>query len=303
MPQSKLHLKLLQATKVIIALVKEKKQLTAQLKEVTASLDRRKTPPIINPSSKLPSSNAAAAVQHRVQQCDKCIQTVRDSPRSHGQWTSQKSVESSSIDQGSSIGQHGSRDTCTPSVRNKPQVTPTSPRNATHEHQIHHQQQISPKFNSHLSVHKEPPHPSGRTTTLPQDEQQLDVSLASLKFTDSSLGDSSLHQVLQMVERELSSSDNDRDIPTSTVRHSTPEPPALTLTEPPADLQQPLQEVCKDNGRSLELVGNKMVPRVHSQLSKKNKPPQKTTQTTTGRSRMQNRTSVKPRVRNYNIRD
>ena len=62
-PQSKLHLKLLQATKVIITLVKEKKQLTAQLKEVSASLDKRKTPPI----SKL-SSSAAAVQQQRQEQ-------------------------------------------------------------------------------------------------------------------------------------------------------------------------------------------------------------------------------------------
>ena len=281
-PQSKLHLKLLQATKVIIALVKEKKQLTAQLKEVTASLDKRKTPPI-NPISKLSGAN----VQHRVQQCDKCIQTARDSPRGHVQWTSQKSSESNDIDQGSRVDQPGSK--ATPSLRNKPTVTRLSPRNTTHEHQLHYHEQISPKFNNHHSVHEEA-HPTAHA--LPQNEQQLDMSLASLKFTDSSLGESSLHQVLQMVERELSSSDNDRDIP---MRHSTPEPPA-----PAAVHHQLLQEVCKDDGRSLELVGSKVVPRLHAQ-SKKNKQAQTKAQTATFRTH--NRTSVKPRVRNYNIRD
>ena len=253
-PQSKLHLKLLQATKVIIALVKEKKQLTAQLKEVTASLDRRKTPPI----SKLSSSNGAT-VQHRVQQCDKCIQTARDSPRGHVQWTSQKSLESN-IDQGSRVGQPGSK--ATPNLRNKPKVTPLSPRNAAHGHQVHHHEQISP--NNHHSDHEEA-HQTAHT--LPQDEQhQLDMSLASLKFTDSSLGESSLHQVLQMVERELSSSDNDRDVP---MRHSTPEPPAPE----PADHHQLLQKVynSQDNGRSLELVGSKVVPCIHVQSKKNNR--------------------------------
>ena len=275
-PQSKLHLKLLQATKVIIALVKEKKQLTAQLKEVSASLDRRKTPPISKPSS------SAAAVQQRVQQCDKCIQTARDSPRNHVQWTSQKSLESS-IYQGSRMGQPDSKAT-PPSLRNKPKVTPLSPKNAIHDHQTHH------------SIHK----PSGHIQSQ-QNEQQLDVdvSLTSLKFTDSSLGESSLHQVLQMVERELSSSDNDRDVPTAgTVRHSTPEPPADHQPSPPPPQ---LQEFCKDNdGRSLELVGSKVVPRVHTQ-SKKNRQPR--TMTLTSRSRTQNRGTVQPRVRNYNIRD
>lgn len=294
-PQSKLHLKLLQATKVIIALVKEKKQLTARLKEVTANLDRRKTPPI-SLTNKLSSS--------RVQQCDKCIQTMRDSPRTSGhvQWTSLES----SLDPGSRSGQPGSN-TAMSSLRSRPKVAPLSPRNAAHEHQIHHrqQQQFSPS-NNH-SVHKEL-HPPAAGHALPQqDEQQLDVSLASLKFTDSSLGESSLHQVLQMVERELSLSDNDRDVPTATVRHSTSEPLSLAPRdhEPVTDdqhQQSTLQEFCEDNGRSLELVGNKVVPHVHVHIqSKKNQPPQRMAQT--ARSRTQKRTSAKPRVRNYNIRD
>ena len=275
-PQSKLHLKLLQATKVIIALVKEKKQLTAQLKEVSASLDRRKTLPI----SKLSSS--AATVQQRVQRCDKCIQTVRENPRNHVQWTSQKSLESS-IDRGFRVGQPDSKAT-PPSLRNKPKATPLSPRNVIHDHQT-----------PHHSIHK----PSGHIQPQQNEQQQLDVdvSLTSLKFTDSSLGESSLHQVLQMVERELSSSDNDRDVPANTVRHSTPEPPADHQPSPPPQLQ----EFCKDNdGRSLELVGSKVVPRVHAQ-SKKNRQPRTIAQT--ARSRTQNRGSVQPRVRNYNIRD
>jgi hypothetical protein len=282
-PQSKLHFKLLQATKVIIALVKEKKQLTVQLKEVTASLDRRKTPPI-NKLSSSNSASAAAAVQHRVQQRDKCIQTASNSPHSHIQWTSPKLLESI-IDQKSGIGQSGSKPT-PPSSRNEPKLTPLSSRNATHEHQIHHH-----------SIHKELQPPDH---ALPQQEEQqqldVDVSLASLKFTDSSLSESSLRQVLQMVERELSSSDNDGNIPTQgTVRHSTPEPPA---DHQPSSVT--LQEFCPDNGRPLELVGSKVVPRVHTQ-SKKNRQPRTMAQTT--RSRTQNRTSVQPRVRNYNTRD
>ena len=274
MPQSKLHLKLLQATKVIIALVKEKKQLTAQLKEATTSLDRRKTPPI-NPINK----------QHRVQQCDKCIQTTRDSPRGHVQWTSQKSLESS-IDQISKGDQSGSK--ATPSLSSGPNMTPLNPRSSHKSPQKQSRHEWTSPNNQH-SIHDEA-RSSGQI--LPQDEQQPDISLASLKLTDSSLGESSLHQVLQMVERELSSSDNDRDVP---MRHSTPEPPALESVH-----HQPLQEYREDDGRALELVGSKVVPRVHVQ-AKKHRQPQTVPQTS--RSRTQNRTSIKPRVRNYNIRD
>lgn len=274
-PQSKLHLKLLQATKVIIALVKEKKQLTAQLNEATANLDRRKTLPI-NPIRK----------QDRVQQCDKCVQTARDSPHGHVQWTSQKSLESS-INQRSKVGQSGSK--ATPSLSSGPNMTPLGPKNgqkSPQEH-THHHEQTSPPNN------QQPIHDNTRFSgqILPRDEQQIDVSLASLKFTDSSLGESSLHQVLQMVERELSSSDNDRDVP---MRHSTPEPPALESIH-----HQPLQECGEEDGRALELVGSKVIPHVHVQ-PKKHKPQ---TAAQTSRSRTQNRTLVKPRVRNYNIRD
>ena len=82
-------------------------------------------------------------------------------------------------------------------------------------------------------------------------------------------------------------------------RYSTPEPPANHQPSPPPPPQ--LQEFCKDNdGRSLELVGSKVVPRVHTQ-SKKNRQPR--TMALTSRSRTQNRGTVQPRVRNYNIRD
>ena len=276
MPQSKLHLKLLHATKVIIALVKEKKHLTVQLKEATASLDRRKTPSI----NKQSGSNGTAV--HVVRQCDKCIQTVKDSPRGHVQWTSQKLSESST-EQKSRVGLSDTE--TTPSMNSKPKVIPLSLESGhkSMQDQVLRHKQTSP--NNQDFVHEEV-HSSSQV--LPQDEQ-LDVSLASLKFTDSSLGESSLHQVLQMVERELSSSDNDRDAP---MRHSTPEP-ALERGH------QPLQECHKDNDRSLKLVGSKVVP--HVQSKKLHGRPQIVA--LTNRSRTQNRASVKPRVRNYNIRD
>ena len=114
----------------------------------------------------------------------------------------------------------------------------------------------------------------------------MDISLASLKFTDSSLGESSLHHVLQMVERELSSSDNDKAV--STVRHSTPEPPAVESD----DYKQG-----KENGdSSLKLVGNRVVPQVK-------KHGQSQAATRTNKVKTQNRPSVKPKVRNYNIKD
>ena len=277
-PQSKLHLKLLQATKVIIALVKEKKQLTAQLKEVTAGLDRRKTSPI-NPITH----------SKQVQLCDKCVQTVRtrDSPPGQGY---SRSLESST-DLKSRVGDHESGSAAHPSWSSKPGATPLTPANGhkPSQDQVHHHEKTSSN-NQQQSSREEAQSSSGR---MQGEQLPADVSLASLKFTDSSLGESSLNQVLQMVERELSSSDNERDVPVI-MRHSTPEPPPLLGAG-----RGPPQECHRGDGGSLELVESKVVPLV---LSKKPRQPQTVVAAQTNRPRTQSRTT-KPRVRNYNIRD
>lgn len=253
-PQSKLHIKLLQATKVIIALVKEKKQLAAQLKELTGILEQRKTSPIVK------DTNGTRAPALQVHQSEKGVQTTRNSPRGHVQWSAQKPSESR-MEQSSPTVQS---EPSPPLVSNRSKQIPNS------SGLKHKQEEVQILQMSH---HGE------------EEEQQLDISLASLKFTDSSLGESSLHHVLQMVERELSSSADDKPVPT--VRHSTPEPAVVSDDH---------KQGKENSDGSLKLVGSKVVP-----LVKKHGQSQEVTRTS--KVKTQNRTSVKPKVRNYNIKD
>lgn len=268
-PQSKLHLKLLQATKVIIALVKDKKHLATQLKDLRTVLEQRKVSPIVQHQS----TNGTTDPPPKVQQCEKSIQTSRTSPHGHIQWMSQKPPESTMEERESTAHSEAS---CPPGVSNTCRSRQSLRSYGSNYKPCGERVQTSPRGEEH-STHQ----------AQHQEEQQLDLSLASLKFTDSSLGESSLHHVLQMVERELSSSDNDRDA--APVRHSTPEPAVET---------SPHKRGKENNERSLKLVGNRVVPQ-----AKNPQRAQSQVVAWSNKVRTQNKTSVKPRVRNYNIKD
>ena len=284
MPQSKLHLKLLQATKVIIALVKEKKQLAAQLEKVTAGGYDQKTSHSVKPSG----SSGGATVSPLVQQCDKSVQATTSSPRGHVQWTFQKPKEYS-------VEQRAAQPESSPSSTCKSEEIATSSGNG-HKPEEQDQAHVYQQQSGHSRVKSHSPQQSGhgrvKGHSPPPVSPQLDMSLASLKFTDSSLGESSLHHVLQMVERELSSSDNEREAP---LGHSTPEPAPVHVQQESA--HQPLHQQGKEN-RSLKLVGSRVVPQV-----KRHGRPQAVVQTNKSTTQKSNRSTVKPRVRNYNIRD
>lgn len=170
-PETKLHQKLLQATKVIISLVKEKEALAVRLKEASIKDKEEHTPQHVRVS---PTHSSNSELRPQV---DKSVQVSRQSStgaicRSSGHFHGDQSGIRS-VATGSSYSDH-SRGTL---------------------NKEHH-----------------------------DNEDMLDVSLASLKFTDSSLGVESIQQVLQMAEKDqqLLESDlhNDRGAP---LRHSTPE--------------------------------------------------------------------------------
>ena len=284
-PQSKLHLKLLQATKVIIALVNDKKQLTARLKEMADTERRTKSQ---QPDPKVSQTPVQLHFEKGVQ--------TSSSPCGQVQWTVHKTATDSS--------------TCS-SVEQRPPIVaqsghvhsqvqhgqlPVDSVGSGHNHPV--RQAVPGPEHQHVTSSVDPPlltskeddtRSSQCVREAPRDGQQvLDMSLASLKFTDSSLGESSLHHVLQMVERGLSSSDNDRDAP---VGHSTPERAVET-----SGRGHPPPQRGESDETSLKLVGSRVVPQ-----AKKHGRPQTTSQTS--RTKKQTKSTVKPKVRNYNIRD
>lgn len=287
-PQSKLHLKLLQATKVIIALVNDKKQLTAQLKEM-ANTERR---------TKSQQSDPKVSQMPVQLHFEKGVQTS-SSPRGHVQWTMHKTATDSSTC--SSVEQRPPTGALSGHVHSQIQHVqlPVDSVGSSHNHPARqavpglHHQHVTSSVDPPLLTGKEPDNTrsSQCVQEAPRDGQQvLDMSLASLRFTDSSLGESSLHHVLQMVERGLSSSDNDRDAP---VGHSTPERAVETSSSRD---HQPPQLRGESDERPLKLVGSRVVPQ-----AKKHGRPQTTSQTS--RTKKQTKSTVKPKVRNYNIRD
>ena len=265
--------------------------LTAQLKEVTNSLSRTKG---LSPNGNQSGRRANIAAPPLVHQSDKSVQTSRNSPRGHVQWTTEKCLESS-MEERCSTAQS---ELLSSGVKTRSEQIPLMSRSGRGREQVHVyvHRQSSPIINPPRSATEG--EGSSRLQVATHDEQQLDMSLASLKFTDSSLGETSLHQVLQRVERELSSSDNDRDVPI--VRHSTPEPPTITVDSKKASR---LSSQGVDESKTLRLVGNKVVPQENKGHIKMHVRSQVAGQTS--RSRTQNRLSSlsRPRIRNYNIRD
>lgn len=296
---------------MIIALVKEKKLLTAQLNKVATSREQRETCPTGKHSS------LSDPTSPHVQKSEKGIQTTKNSPhglnRVHS--TSEVQLDSSGttcMEQSSLVAQ--SRPHSVRAIDGRSREMPASARSGRKVERVEVHIHKHPPLQSTEVKENDPPLPR---QSLPRDElqhqqQMLDMSLASLKFTDSSLGETSLHHVLQLVERELSSSDNDRGMDAQPpVRHSTPEPLSGVMDPNPDSAahhgqgrqQQEVSELhvqhVDENKKSLKLVGNQMLPQIKKHVQGQ----RRVSQINKSKTHKTRSSTAKPRVRNYNIRD
>ena len=326
MPKSKLHTKLLQATQVIIALVREKEQLVQQMRSLQTQITSLKQELTAGPDAGLQQPHHGVGTHSAKTRPPQSLTTsIEQPPHGHSAMDGPDTLRlrSKLSSKNGAVVRHLNSVEHQGYTHTRQQLRQGSPPKAvlsksalihravsgTGQQTDQHRARTavvegpSDQHGLHVGVPSEGPksaHFSEKENVKPPPlqsdaiPQQLDISLHSLRFTDTSEleDEESILRVFQSIDREPLSStlqSNDHDIVGQAIpglKHH----PSTSKYRSPSPVRKTSECITQSSGNSLQLKGSKMSGAVRTAVAKQPK-------------KVEGQLRRKPRIRNYNIKD